>query len=115
MHGIGTLFYGNGQVAYEGEWFEDKFHGRGAVHNENPMPLIGDYDYKNFENLGDYWVMYDGEFSHDCKEGLGVLYLSNGDRFEGEFRADMVHGRGTYIFLNGRQVTGEWWNNRLVQ
>ena len=102
MHGVGTLYYANGQVAYEGEWFEDQFHGRGVVYNENPIPLVAECDYKNFDGLGDHWVKYDGEFVNDIKEGLGMLHLSNGDRFEGEFRSDMIHGVGTYYFLNGR-------------
>ena len=48
------------------------------------------------------------------KKGRGVLYLSNGDKFEGEFKEDMIHGRGVYLRSNGQSFTGEWWNNRLT-
>ena len=36
MHGYGLLFYSSGQLAYEGEWFEDEFHGKGRVYNDKP-------------------------------------------------------------------------------
>ena len=42
------------------------------------------------------WVKYQGDFKHDAKDGVGTLYLVNGDRFEGTFRDDMVHGKGKY-------------------
>lgn len=114
MDGFGTLYYAAGQVAYEGEWKEDKFDGKGIVYNEIPMAIGAEFDYTNFDNLGDYWTRYEGGFLDDNKEGFGTLYLTGGDRFEGEFKDDMVHGRGAYIHHNGQTFIGEWWNNRLI-
>lgn len=114
MDGYGALYYAGGQIAYEGEWKEDKFHGKGIVYNEIPVLLQEPFDYSNFDNLGDYWVRYEGGFLDDNKEGFGVLFFTNGDRFEGEFQQDMVHGKGTYIFANGQGFVGQWWSNRLV-
>jgi len=114
MEGYGTLFYASGAKAYEGEWREDKFHGRGTVYNEAPARLNGQYDYSNFDNVGDYWVKYEGEFSNDNKEGSGVLHLANGERFEGKFKDDMVNGRGLFYSATGRVIRGEWWQNKLV-
>jgi len=51
--------------------------------------------------LGEYWVKYEGDFLDDNKEGIGTLYLSNGDVFTGEFKNDLVHGKGTYIPAEG--------------
>ena len=28
-----------------------------------------------------YWVRYEGEFNDDNKEGKGILYLTNGERY----------------------------------
>ena len=114
MDGIGTLYYAGGHIAYHGEWREDKFYGKGVVYNEFADELFEEFDYRNFDNLGDYWVKYKGGFVDDNKEGNGVLYLSNRDRFEGEFKDDMAHGQGTYILADRRKIVGEWWNNRLV-
>lgn len=40
MHGYGILYYSDGRVAYEGEWFEDEFHGLGKVYNQEQNQLI---------------------------------------------------------------------------
>lgn len=114
MDGFGTLYYPDGKIAYSGGWKQDKFHGKGTIYNENPVPLQGAFDYVNFDNLGDYWIKYEGDFVDDNKDGFGVLYLSNGDRFEGHFKEDTVHGSGRYICVNNETLFGEWWQNRLA-
>lgn len=45
------------------------------------------------------------------KEGFGVLYLTNGERFEGNFYNDYVHGPGTYFKLDNTFVKGVWKEN----
>jgi hypothetical protein len=35
MNGYGKLYYQNGDLAYEGYWKNNLFHGRGKVFNEN--------------------------------------------------------------------------------
>lgn len=113
MHGNGTLFYPSGQIAYEGEWRNDKFHGTGTIYNENPAKIYGEFDYTDFDRLGDYWIKYTGEFITDLKDGVGTLYLSHGAKFEGNFVQDMVHGKGKYTFPNGQQISGTWNNNKF--
>lgn len=34
MHGKGLLYYANGKVAYDGEWHNDEFNGYGKVFND---------------------------------------------------------------------------------
>ena len=114
MDGTGTLYYAGGHIAYHGEWREDRFNGKGVVYNEFADSLPAGFDYRSFKNLGDYWTRYEGGFVNDNREGFGVLYLSNGDRFEGEFKDDMVHGKGTYIFADRGKINGEWSKNKLV-
>ena len=115
MEGYGVLYYPNGVKAYEGEWFEDKFNGKGVVYNESSVHLEEPFNYKNFEELGDTWVKYEGDFREDSKEGVGTLFLSNGDRFTGTFVNDSVHGRGTYFKSNGPIISGEWMYNKLIK
>lgn len=33
MEGRGALYYANGQIAYEGEWKDDKLNGYGILYN----------------------------------------------------------------------------------
>lgn len=96
MEGKGILYYAGGAKAYEGQWKDDKFHGMGIVHNESPLKLLVPFDYTNFDNVGEHWVRYEGDFYNDNKEGKGVLIFTNGDRYDGQFRDDMVHGVGTF-------------------
>jgi hypothetical protein len=36
MNGKGVLYYRDGEVAYEGDWKNDKFEGKGRFTNETP-------------------------------------------------------------------------------
>ena len=115
MHGVGTLYYASGKIAYEGKWYRDRFHGRGTVYNEYPAEMAGEFNFKNFDELGNCWVKYNGDFVHDVKCGFGELYLSNGDKLSGNFRDDMVNGKANYIFANGQSFKAEWLNNRMLE
>jgi hypothetical protein len=33
MNGFGKLYYQSDKLAYEGEWLNDQFHGRGKLYN----------------------------------------------------------------------------------
>jgi hypothetical protein len=34
MHGKGILYYASGKPAYDGDWVDDKFEGFGVLYNE---------------------------------------------------------------------------------
>jgi len=114
IDGFGVLFYPNGCIAYQGEWKFDKFHGKGIVYNENPM-YLNEFNYRNFEELGEGWVKYEGDFMEDNKEGEGVLSLVNGEVFIGRFVSDCVQGKGQFHLRDGRIVDGIWLDNILQE
>lgn len=60
MEGSGKLYYQSDRLAYEGEWQNDQFEGRGTLYNEYPEPLATPFDYRNFDNIEEYWVRYEG-------------------------------------------------------
>ncbi len=79
MNGYGILFYGDGSIAYQGEWRDDYFHGRGMIYNDIVSEIGGKYDYSDFRALqNDEWLSYEGEIVKDKKHGVGKLVLSNG-------------------------------------
>ena len=78
MHGEGTLFYPNEKMAYKGSWDSDQLQGYGVLYNEDVDILRIPYDYRDWTQVENYWVKYEGRFVKDNKEGEGVLYLSNG-------------------------------------
>ncbi|KAL4475150.1 hypothetical protein ABPG74_001846 [Tetrahymena malaccensis] len=114
MHGKGILSYASGKPAYDGDWVDDKFEGFGILYNENPAPLNQPYDFSDFDNVEEYWTKYEGQFKDDNKEGYGTLFLSNGEKFVGTFFKDFVNGEGTFYTLNGDVLQGQWHQNKFI-
>lgn len=50
------------------------------------------FDLKNFNNLFESWVKYEGSFKNDGKHGIGKFFLANGDKFFGSFKNDKLNG-----------------------
>lgn len=48
MNGYGRLHYENGQIAYEGNWENDEFHGEGRIFNDRPEKLNEPFDCQDF-------------------------------------------------------------------
>lgn len=61
MEGEGRLYYQSGAIAYDGHFEKDRFHGYGRLYNESPEQLQGAFDYRNFENIEEYWTSYEGK------------------------------------------------------
>lgn len=73
MNGFGTLFYPSNKKAYEGQWIDDKFFGKGTIYNESVELMGDDFDFANFNKLGECWLKYEGEFKDDYKVGPLLL------------------------------------------
>ena len=39
---------------------------------------------------------YEGDFRNDEREGLGIMYFNDGDRYEGDYREGKPEGKGIY-------------------
>ena len=61
MNGRGILYYSENSPAYDGEWFNDQFHGYGILYNENPQELNSEYDFNDMCEIDDYWIRYEGK------------------------------------------------------
>lgn len=61
MEGEGRLYYQSGAIAYDGHFQKDRFHGYGKLYNESPEKLHTAFDYRNFENIEEYWTSYEGK------------------------------------------------------
>ena len=61
MNGYGTLYYQEGSIAYQGNWANDLFQGKGILHNDNTSIIKGYFDYTDFTKLEeDQWTVYEG-------------------------------------------------------
>jgi hypothetical protein len=80
---------------YDGEWKDDKKHGKGV------------YVYEEGSK-------YDGEWKDDKKHGKGVMVYkgvtsnSSGQKYDGEFQDGKRHGKGVYVYEEGSKYDGEW-------
>jgi len=72
---------------------------------------------------GEKWQMasrYIGDWGDNCKEGFGIQFYQNGDKYEGMWKGDKRHGQGTYWRLEKesgggklrREYTGDWFEDR---
>ena len=119
MHGYGKLYYPTGDLAYEGEFFANEFHGKGKVYNDQVEEVGGGgggggFDWRDFDKLGEGWVSYEGYFRGDQRSGVGRLKLANGEVFEGEFKDDRVEGEGRFYTNTGELIMGYWKNSKFV-
>lgn len=115
MNGFGKLYYENGEIAYEGYWRDGRFSGRGKMFNNDTRELGSPFDYRDFSQLGECWVYYDGMFEDDERNGAGQIRLSNGEQFEGMFCRNLVEGAGKFWRQDGRSIEGIWKADHLLQ
>ncbi len=59
---------------------------------------------------------YVGDWRDNCKEGFGIQYYKNGDKYEGMWSIDKRHGQGTYWRNENkklrREYTGDWFEDK---
>jgi hypothetical protein len=59
---------------------------------------------------------YIGDWRDNCKEGFGIQFYKNKDKYEGMWAVDKRHGQGTYWKNEGsklrREYTGDWYEDK---
>ena len=96
----GIMKYKNGSK-YEGQWKNDKRHGKGI------------YTTQNYNNPNYAGILYEGEFNNDKIEGYGIGKYSSGDQYEGEWKNNKQYGRGILNYIGGGKYVGEWKYGKL--
>ena len=84
-HGSGKRFAGDGRLIYDGEFFNDLYHGKGKLFGEN----------------GSY---YDGEWKNGLKHGYGVHVKQNGEKYTGNWKNGNYDGDGQLFNRNGKII-----------
>ena len=93
-NGTGKFTWNNGD-SYEGEWLDDKIHGKGI--------LISIKDQS----------VYKGDFRDGKRHGKGFLRYVNGQWYDGEWRDGKKSGYGKETFQNGDKYDGYWEDGKL--
>jgi uncharacterized caspase-like protein len=100
-HGKGKAVYSCG-AWYDGDWKEDKWHGKGTQHGKTD-------DGVTFTYVGDF---VDGN-SH----GKGKITWENGTQYEGDWKDDKFHGTGTLRGTDDDGITftyfGDFFDNNF--
>ena len=45
------------------------------------------------------------------KEGRGIYYYNDGERYEGDWKNDLKDGKGIYYYNDGERYEGDWKND----
>ncbi|CAD8194591.1 unnamed protein product [Paramecium pentaurelia] len=109
--GLGKLINDDNEIIYEGYFFENQFHRTGVLKNQNPQQLSAPFNYKDFNQLGNMWIKYDGDFKQGKYDGYGQLTLSNQEIYTGLFLNGEINGTGVFLTQDGKQIKGKWINN----
>ena len=110
--GRGVLYYTNGNIEYDGNWFHGKKYGAGTYNYSDGSVYEGDWirDKRNGKGTLTYQTgdRFEGEWENDQKQGFGVYYYNDGDVYEGLWRGGVRHGDGTYRYFNADRYEGNW-------
>ena len=110
--GKGIMNYKDG-YEYNGEWKNDKMHGKGVYFKGN-IKYEGDFNCGKIEGFGIYdsknGDRYEGNFVNWLREGKGKYFYNNGDNYYGEFHRNLMNGKGIYNYKNGNKYEGEFKN-----
>ena len=102
---------------YEGEWVDDKWHGKGTLNLKSGDKYVGDFKNGMLNGHGKYtWSEnragdckdYIGDFRDNNKHGYGTLQFKTGDKYQGQFIDDERHGFGVFYYADGYRYEGEF-------
>ena len=65
--------------------------------------------------LENKWKRYEGEFAFGKRNGLGSIFLTNGEKFIGKFKDNIIEGEGTFYCKSGKTIVARWNDNILVK
>ena len=57
-------------------------------------------------------VKYIGQVLNGVPEGKGIMYWSDGERYEGEWKNDERNGKGINYWIDGNRYEGDFINNK---
>ena len=131
------LYEINGNLIYEGDFLDGKYHGHGTLYEAvkferkgittefKGIKYVGEFNkgkYGGFgklyidHNLGKY-LYYEGQFNDGIFNGEGILYYQNGKKYyDGKFKNGEICGKGTKFYKNGsKKIEGIFENKNSCE
>ncbi len=91
------------------------YNGKGTFVYPSGAKYIGEFRKGKIHGTGILFFSngnkYDGNWVNQYREGNGKLIFTNGDVYKGKFKKSKFHGEGTMKFANGEKYVGEWAND----
>lgn len=104
----------SGVVLYEGQFYDNLYHGLGKLVNPKISEELSSTWYFNLDE-SESWLRYEGLFVGGLPEGQGSLFMRNGDILKGKFVRGRITGLATIHSSSGAlKFTGEWLDNVLI-
>lgn len=111
--GEGELYW-NEENYYKGNFVKGEFDGYGKLYITSYYLYLKYHIYnisrETFENIKEY----NGEFSHNKKEGYGTAIYNDGSRYQGFWKNDKYNGEGIFFKTNGEYITGHWVEGKKI-
>lgn len=105
----------SGVVLYEGQFYDNLYHGFGKLINPKVCENLPPEWYHNLDEV-EAWIRYEGNFAGGFPEGSGTIYLRNGDVIKGKFlRGRLTGPAAIYSSSGSMKMSGEWSDNMLVK
>jgi len=96
----GEMNYPEGDI-YEGEFKDDKKHGKGTYTWNDGSKYTGDWKNGKRDGNGTFTSsngrVYSGDWLEDKKHGKGIIKHTSGTTYEGEWSNDKMHGKGKKV------------------
>lgn len=117
--------HGHGQwqsrtAQYEGQWQDDKQHGKGRQTWTDGRVYDGQFALGKFAGTGRMvWhtqkgsLVYEGQYEDDLKHGWGKFVWGDRRTYDGEWRRGKRHGKGTYMNVQGEKKVGYWLEDKF--
>jgi hypothetical protein len=110
-HGKGRMIYENGDI-YEGVWNNDCCEECCEITYNNGDIYKGCLNNNKFNGDGimiyKNGSIYNGEWVNNHKHGQGIMDYENGNTYNGKWINNKKHGKGNMIYENGDTYDGEW-------
>lgn len=119
IDGEGTMIWGNGAAAYQGEWSYGLPHGRGQYIDTFGNKYEGNFKLGFFWGQGKFYskaygYSHSGSYAMSKKHGEGRIQYANGVKYQGDWAQDAMHGYGLYTMGNRYKYKGQVQANQLT-
>ena len=99
--------------SFDGNWIDGNWNGYG-VHIRKGDKYEGDFANDKRHGKGKYTYAngnkYEGDWVNGDQHGKGTFIWADGDKYEGDYVKDKRHGKGKYTWANGNEYEGDWIN-----